>query len=212
MLDLDLASGEWMNMPKQYTVTHASVGITTEPNTDLWQRTYYGFRNNNAPALLFKSNQNFTFTSKANFQYRQQFDQCGLIVYINQDHWFKSSIEYENANFSRVGCVVTNHGYSDWSTADISSLSEIWYRLSRRGPDFLIEYSLNGSSFTQMRIFHLHSLGQTTEAMDGVNPPLQAENNIRFGLYACSPGNSAFRAEFRQFTLKSCTWTAHYAL
>ena len=29
--------------------------IITEPHTDLWQRTYYHFRNDNAPALQLKT-------------------------------------------------------------------------------------------------------------------------------------------------------------
>ena len=33
-------------------VDNERVRFTTSPGTDLWQRTYYGFRNDNAPALL----------------------------------------------------------------------------------------------------------------------------------------------------------------
>lgn len=109
--------------------------------------------------LLPKYNSNFSFTAKASFKYKSRFDQCGLIIYIDCDNWFKESIEFEDKNFSRLGRVVTNNGYSDWSTTDILPKTEIWYRLSRRGPDFLIEFSLDGLEFNQMRVFHLHSLG-----------------------------------------------------
>ena len=85
---------------------------------------------------------------------------------------FKASIECENENFSRLGSVVTNLGYSDWATTDIDTISGIWYRLSRRGSDFLVESSFDGVSFKQMRIFHLHKLGETTEQMGKSNPPL----------------------------------------
>lgn len=211
-MNLDLTSGVWLNKSSQCTVTNDTVNIITEPNTDFWQRSYYGFRNDNAPAILFTSNGNFTFTSKANFEYRKQFDQCGLIIYIDSDNWFKSSIEFENDKFSRLGCVVTNFGYSDWSTTDISLPTEIWYRLSRRGPDFLIEYSLDGKEYTQMRIFHLHSLGETTTEMGKANPPLQVENTVQFGLYACSPSDSAFIAKFTELNFGPCSWLAHSQL
>lgn len=39
----------WIREPKQYTITDSLIIIQTEPNTDLWQRTYYGFQNDNAP-------------------------------------------------------------------------------------------------------------------------------------------------------------------
>lgn len=50
-------------------------------------------------------------------------------------------------------------------------MNAIWYRLSRRGPDMLIEQSSDGETFRQMRVFHLHRLGDTTEAMGRQNPP-----------------------------------------
>ena len=38
---------KWIREPKQYEVTEDRVEIITEPHTDLWQRTYYHFRNDN---------------------------------------------------------------------------------------------------------------------------------------------------------------------
>lgn len=35
----------WIREPKQYTVTDSLITIVSEPHTDLWQRTYYGFSN-----------------------------------------------------------------------------------------------------------------------------------------------------------------------
>lgn len=183
--------------------------ITTEPNTDLWQRSYYGFRNDNAPALLLESTLNFSFKAKVSFKYHARFDQCGLIIYLNSENWFKASIEYENENSSRLGSVVTNHGYSDWATTNISTTTAIWYRLSRRGPDFLIESSPDGINFEQIRIFHLHCLGETSLEMGRLDPPAPAERSLRFGLYACSPLNSSFEAKFDHFKFDDCLWKAH---
>ena len=45
----------WTRPPKIYTITDDKITITTEPNTDLWQRTYYGFQNDNAPVLQKKN-------------------------------------------------------------------------------------------------------------------------------------------------------------
>ena len=43
-----------------------------------------------------------------------QFDQAGLIVYVDEDHWLKAGIEVVDG-IPRLSCVVTNN-YSDWST------------------------------------------------------------------------------------------------
>jgi regulation of enolase protein 1 (concanavalin A-like superfamily) len=208
-MNIDFAAAKWLNQPKLSEITEQSVKITTEPNTDYWQRSYYGFRNDNAHSLLLESEINFSFTAKASFEYRAKFDQCGLIIYLDSDNWFKASIEFENVNFSRLGSVVTNYGYSDWATTDIPTTTAMRYRLSRRGPDFLIESSSDGMDFKQMRIFHLHCIGETSAEMCKLNPPSPAELPISFGLYACSPSNSSFEAKFENFKLGNCLWMAH---
>ncbi len=35
------------------------------------------------------------------------------------------------------------------------------------------------------------------------------ENEIRFGIYACSPEDSAFKACFTNMELTDCRWKAH---
>ncbi len=35
---------KWTREPKQYSITDETIRIKTEPHTDLWQRTYYHFR------------------------------------------------------------------------------------------------------------------------------------------------------------------------
>jgi uncharacterized protein len=208
-MNLELSSGKWINQPKRYDIANNSVVITTEPETDLWQRSYYGFRNDNAPALLLDSPDNFTFAVRTSFEYRNRYDQCGAIVYLDTDNWFKASVEYESADFSRLGSVVTNNGYSDWATTDIETVKRIWYRLSRRGPDFLVESSFDGSDYKQMRIGHLHALGETTAEMGKLDPPAVPTRSVSFGLYACSPLESSFEARFDNIKIEDCIWRAH---
>jgi regulation of enolase protein 1 (concanavalin A-like superfamily) len=205
----DLHKGRWINKPKDFVIGRESVEITTEPETDFWQRTYYGFRADNAPALLFDGDASFTFTMRAKFHYEKQYDQCGLVIYIDSENWFKASVEFETAEHSRLGSVVTTRGYSDWATRDIETTTSIGYRLSRRGPDFLIESSLDGESYRQMRIFHVHNLGETTAEMGKTTPSELAGSIVPFGLYACSPTNSRFKAVFSDLKIGDCGWQAH---
>jgi uncharacterized protein len=202
-------NAKWINQPRFYKIDNDSVVIITEPNTDYWQRSYYGFRNDNAPTLLIESNINFSFTTKVSFTYNGRFDQTGVIIYLDSDNWFKASIEYEDKNHSRLGSVVTNNGYSDWATTDISTKTEAWFRLSRRGPDFLIEFSIDGLRFKQMRIFHIFCLGETSIEMGKLDPPLPPLLPVRFGLYACSPMDVSFEALFNNFKLEDSLWKAH---
>lgn len=186
----------WTRKPEIVTLSQDTVEIVTEPHTDLWQRTYYGFRNDNAPVLQMTTNEKFfSFVVKTEFaESHHRFDQCGIAVYLDSENWLKASIEFENENFQRLGSVVTNRGYSDWATTDIpAGVKEMWYRLSRRESDYCVECSEDGIHFRQMRICHLW----------------QGDGEIAFGIYACSPEDSSFRAVFSHMEITECRWSAH---
>ena len=185
----------WTREPADFSISPDRIEILTRPHTDLWQRTYYHFRNDNAPVLqMTTAEKYFSFTVKTVFDSKHRFDQCGVVVYLDSDNWLKASIEYENEEFQHLGSVVTNHGYSDWATTEIgASQKSMWYRLSRRGDDFCIECSADGVRFSQMRVAHMW----------------EAADDIRFGLYACSPEDSSFRAVFTDMDMSACLWAAH---
>lgn len=186
----------WTREPEKYVIDGDSLRVTTSPHTDLWQRTYYHFRNDNAPAFQMETEEKyFSFVVKTSFEdSHHRFDQCGIVIYLDSDNWLKGSIEYENEDFQHLGSVVTNHGYSDWATTEIpTSVKSMWYRLSRREDDYCIECSDDGSRWRQMRLCHLN----------------EGAGKIRFGVYACSPENSSFTAVFSNFRFAECAWEAH---
>ena len=192
---MDLKQMRWTRAPKDYTVGENKIEIVTAPHTDLWQRTYYHFRNDSAPVLqMHTAEKFFSFTVRTRFESKKRFDQCGIALYIDSENWLKASIEYENEQFQHLGSVVTVGGYSDWATTAIdASVKSMWYRLSRREDDFCIECSTDGVRFSQMRICHMPA----------------ASGEIPFGIYACSPEDSSFRATFTDFTFGECLWKAH---
>ena len=154
-----------LTVSKRYEISDEKIVVITEPGTDLWQRTYYGFQNDNAPVLQIKTDEKyFSFTVKTEFDSKHRFDQCGVAIYLDSENWLKASIEYENEEFQRLGSVVTNLGYSDWATTDIdASIKEMWYRLSRRESDYCLECSTDGENFKQMRkIGRAHGLNSIT--------------------------------------------------
>lgn len=191
----DVTKLKWTHEPEKYTIADDRIEIITNPNTDLWQRTYYQFQNDNAPVLQIKtSDKFFSFVVKTEFESKHRFDQCGVVMYLDSENWLKASIEYENEKFQHLGSVVTNNGYSDWATTAIdASIKSMWYRFSRREDDFCIECSTDGINFSQMRVCHVWS----------------AIDEISFGIYACSPENSSFKASFTNMDITECKWLAH---
>ena len=193
---MDSSNWAWTREPKDYVIGSDRIEITTAPHTDLWQRTYYHFRNDNAPVLQMETDERyFSFVVKTDFSgSHHRFDQCGIVMYLDSENWLKGSIEYENDEFQHLGSVVTNNGYSDWATTAIpATIKSMWYRFSRREDDYCIECSQDGVDFSQMRICHM----------------AKGDDTIRFGIYACSPEDSSFTAVFTDMRMMECQWRAH---
>jgi len=195
MMNFDVNGLTWTREPAAYTISEDQIVIVTKPHTDLWQRTYYHFRNDNAPVLQMQTEEKFfSFTVKTDFDSKHRFDQCGIVMYLDSENWLKGSIEYENETFQHLGSVVTNNGYSDWATTEIdAAVKSMWYRLSRREDDYCIECSSDGVIFRQMRVCHM----------------CNGAGAIRFGVYACSPEESSFTATFTHMQITECKWRAH---
>jgi len=195
-MDVDMTRFKWTRPPEHYAIEDGSVKITTEPGTDLWQRTYYHFRNDNAPLLQMETEEKFfSFVVRTDFTgAHHRFDQCGIVMYLDSENWLKGSVEYENEEFQHLGSVVTNHGYSDWATTAIpAQVKTMWYRFSRREDDYCIECSQDGEHFSQMRVCHMW----------------EGAGKIAFGIYACSPEDSSFQASFDHMEITECKWLAH---
>lgn len=196
IVPLDINSFRWTRQPESCTIKNDTIEVVTAPGTDLWQRTYYHFQNDNAPVFQMETEEKFfSFVVKTDFtESHHRFDQCGIVMYLDSENWLKASVEYENEEFQHLGSVVTNNGYSDWATTAIDAdVKTMWYRLSRREDDYCIECSQDGEHFTQMRICHMYKGG----------------GKIQFGIYACSPEESSFKAVFTGMKLTECAWKAH---
>ena len=180
----------WLNEPRRYRLGNG-LEIFTDEKTDFWQSTHYGFRRDDGHCLLIRQRGDFSLTTYVEFQPHEKYDQCGLMVRIDSQNWIKVSTEYESEHVSRLGSVVTNLGYSDWATQDVfSNYRAMWYRISKRGSDFLLENSYDGQAWLQMRITHLHR-----ETAD-----------YEIGVYACSPIGKDFWCCFKTLEIAENAW------
>jgi uncharacterized protein len=182
----------WLNEPAKYYFDRG-LYLITDTKTDFWQRTHYGFRKDDGHCLLTRMSGDFSIRTEVEFSPTSKYDQCGLFARIDTDNWIKASMEYENPERSRLGSVVTNFGYSDWASQDVSSdVKSMFYRLSRREKDILIEYSKDDTRWHQMRVAHLHTLNDA----------------IEIGVYACSPVGDGFQCKFPFIEIGKNTWAA----
>ena len=175
----------WFNQPTKFKIGDG-LEIFTDEKTDFWQRTHYGFQRDDGHCLFTRRSGDFSLSTQVEFHPQTQYDQCGLMVRIDSENWIKVSTEFEYETHSRLGSVVTNLGYSDWATQDISSEHrEMWYRISKTGSDFLLENSYDGQNWLQLRVAHLH----------------KAAEMLEIGVYACSPIGKDFWCRFKQLVI-----------
>lgn len=175
----------WFCEPARWRVDAAAGGLCLEPEagTDFWQRTHYGFEADNGHFLHLAAAGDFTLTTCVTSHPRHQYDQAGLMVRLSPTCWIKTSVEFEPEGPNRLGAVVTNNGYSDWSTQALASdVATVWLRVSMAGCDATVESSGDGRAWVQIRLARL----------------LEREHaaTVDCGLYACSPKAAGYRAVF----------------
>lgn len=62
---MNLKDFKWTREPESYKIDDDRIEIVTKPHTDLWQRTYYHFQNDNAPVLQIEIDEKyFSFMKK----------------------------------------------------------------------------------------------------------------------------------------------------
>lgn len=176
---------KWHCEPQRWNVdpSAACLRISPDAGTDFWQRTHYGFEADNGHFLYLEAVGDFVLTTRVTSRPVHQYDQAGLMVRVSSACWIKTSVEYEPAGPNRLGAVVTNHQYSDWSTQPLAQdQTTVWFRLRLEGRDCIVESSFDGRDWTQIRMAPLldHTPGHP----------------IRCGLYACSPKAAGCEAEF----------------
>ena len=85
---MNITEMKWTREPLDYRIKPDRIEMTTVPHTDLWQRTYYHFRNDNAPVLQYETEEKyFSFIVKTDFtESHHRFDQCGIVMYLDAEN------------------------------------------------------------------------------------------------------------------------------
>ena len=172
---------KWHCEPSDWKIQKDQLVIAADAETDFWQKTHYGFQADNGHFLYAEVSGDFVLTTQVHCNFKNQYDQAGLMLRISEDCWVKASVEFEAGEPNKLGAVVTNHGYSDWSTQDVEdSFTDFKLRIIRNGSTYLVQYfhTISGD-WIQIRMFHLF------------DRPI-----VKAGIYCCSPKKDGFTAHF----------------
>ena len=175
---------QWFNEPSQWEIKDKKLTLFATPQSDYWRIAHYGFTVDDAPFLYTTYGGEFEAKVKITGDYRERYDQAGMMIRIDHENYIKTGIEYVDGKYN-LSAVVTHHT-SDWSVITLDrAVPFIWIKAVRRLDAVEIYYSYDDQTYTLMRIAWLQD-----------NTPVQV------GLMVASPDGQGFQASFEHFQVK----------
>ena len=144
-------------------------------------------KKNDGPCLFKKVPANIELTMEIHFNLKAKgkFDHCGLMVYSDPDHWFKTGIEMVDGK-PLLGTVVTNT-YSDWSAQNWSSTC-LRLRVTQKGNGTYIVEALGEAGYQFIRVAQLQ---------------VDVKKSIKMGPHGCCPvEQKGCKMEFKDFVIR----------
>lgn len=176
---------QWFCEPQTWNAEGDRITVNVNSGTDFWRKTHYGFIRDNGHFGYVEVKGDFSAEVKVMGSYRDLYDQAGLMLRSNEAHWIKTGIEYVHG-VQYVSAVVTND-FSDWSVAPLAgNPPALWLRVVRKAEAVEIFYSLDGSTYTLLRIAYL--------------PPTP---EIAVGVMCAAPDGQGFGVTFENFHVQS---------
>jgi len=172
---------EWFREPPSWKHEGDTITVTSAPGSDFWRKTHYGFIRDNGHFYHQPRTGDFTVEVKITGEYRDLYDQAGVMVRLDETTWMKCGIEFVHG--AQFASAVVTRDYSDWSVVPLpQNLPSLWLRVKRSGSTIEVLYSLNGENYAMLRMTHL------------TDEPVQA------GIMTASPDGAGFTATFEGLT------------
>ena len=123
--------GQWSRKPVSQRIEGNHLIVEAAEKSDWWRTTSYGFIHDDGHALLTDFPDETSVEISFILDFREQFDQCGIFIFSDDQHWVKSGVEFSDGA-PQLGAVVTAIK-SDWSVAPVSDWfgKEVTIRASR---------------------------------------------------------------------------------
>jgi len=174
---------QWFNEPQEWAVKNNMLEMSVTPKTDYWRVSHYGFTVDDAPFLYTLRGGEFEVKVKISADYRNRFDQSGLMLRIDHENYIKAGIEYVDGKYN-LSTVVTHHT-SDWSIIPLDRpVPFVWIKAVRRLDAVEVFYSFNDREYILMR-----------------NAWMQDNCPVKVGVMGACPDGNGFKARFEQFTI-----------
>eukprot|EP01132_Coremiostelium_polycephalum_P002197 gene2197-2708_t len=181
----------WINEPKVWNkIDSESLEVVTDSKTDFWSSTYYGFTFFTGHFYGVKELQgDFSFQVCVEADFKELYDQAGLMVIQDENNWLKAGIEYSDGK-PMMGSVLTKLGKSDWATGPYSGTdpSRFWMRITVQNECIRLQYSADdGKTWPLLRLCPF--------------PSISTPQKFSIGVMTCTPQREGLKVKFSQCLL-----------
>ena len=185
------SDGTWTHAPATQSADTADhLDVTAVESSDAWRHTAYGFVHDTEHALLAPLAVGEAMDVSFRAPWDGQFDQAGVFVRSDDEHWMKAGIEYADDHLG-LGAVVTDIR-SDWSVGHVDDWheNEITVRVSR-WPDALIVRARAGDG--EWRLVRVAPFDGDAPASAGpfLAAPTRSDFTVRFTRWERSAADTA---------------------
>ncbi|CAB3247235.1 unnamed protein product [Arctia plantaginis] len=157
--------------------------MVTNDKSDFWQGTYYDFYFNSGHVYGIELKDDFVFKVCVEAEFHTLYDQAGLMIYLDEKHWVKAGIEFNDGQ-PLIASVVTDE-LSDWATGIFPGDPKKFYiRITKKGTAICIKYSSDDVNWTLLRLFSM---------------PLRDKYFI--GPLSCTPKREGLRVQFSELSI-----------
>lgn len=156
---------------------------TADGGTDFWHTTGYGYVRDNGHLYGEFAPGDVTVSARVDGEYRDQYDQAGVMAWVDREHWVKAGVELFDG-LPRLS-TVTTVGHSSWAFATLpEGTSTVWLRMQRKREAVEVHSSLDGERYELAALAYLPE-----------------DREAHAGVMCAAPEGAGFSVSFRDFTI-----------
>jgi regulation of enolase protein 1 (concanavalin A-like superfamily) len=177
----------WLNEPAVWRRDGDALKVTTDRSTDFWRETHYGFTRDSGHFFGLETAGDFTAEMRIQAQYRELYDQAGLMVRLSDAEWIKAGIELSDGK--PMASSVLTLGKSDWATAaHHGDATDFRMRITIKAGVLRLQLSSDAKLWPLMRLC-----------------PFPVAKSYRVGPMCCTPERAGLPVVFSEFRVTEPT-------
>jgi regulation of enolase protein 1 (concanavalin A-like superfamily) len=172
---------EWLNEPAKWNLDETRLRVATDPQTDFWRETHYGFIHDSGHSFGMQTNGDFSARIHVRGDFETLYDQAGLMVRIDERHWAKAGVELTDGALMTSSVITLEQ--SDWALGSgIATGGEFWLRTTVAQGVLRLQYSTDGVTWPMLRL-----------------APFPKADSYFVGAACCSPKRGGLTVDFSEF-------------